>query len=159
MYGHEYYGGNGIVGAQVSINTCIELTVHWGASYVWSLVHFQMLPSPPTLIFIVYMFILLLTVLEKTVINFCFLVVFSFRRANSLLFSYSSYSIDLFMNVVPTTLSCHFCSLKFLFHPDKIITRETLKQVTQPMTQPVHVPYARAQQSINYRTQAIGWCQ
>lgn len=23
MYGHEYYGGNGIVGAQVSINTCI----------------------------------------------------------------------------------------------------------------------------------------
>ena len=40
MYGHEYYGGNGIVGAQVSINICIELTVHWGASHVWSLVHF-----------------------------------------------------------------------------------------------------------------------
>ena len=40
MYGHEYYGGNGIVGAQVSTNTCIYLTVHWGASYVWSLVHY-----------------------------------------------------------------------------------------------------------------------
>ena len=84
--------------------------------------------------------------------KFLFFSGISFRRANSLLFSYSSYSIDLFMNVVPTTLSCHFCSLKFLFHPDKIITRENLKQVTQPMTRPVHVPYASTQQSINYRT-------
>ena len=81
MYGHEYYGGNGIVGAQVSINTCIELTVHWGASHVWCLVRFWMLPSPPTLIFSVYMLILLLTVVEKTVINFCILMVCSFRRA------------------------------------------------------------------------------
>ena len=71
----------------------------------------------------------------------------------SLLFSYStcSYSIDLFMQF-PTILSCHFCSLKYLFHPDKIITRETLKQVTQPMTRPVHVPYVSTQQCIKYWT-------
>ena len=40
-----------------------------GASHVWCLVRFWMLPSLRTLIFSVYMFTLLLNVLEKTVIK------------------------------------------------------------------------------------------
>ena len=56
MYGHEYYGGNGIVGAQVSINTCIELTVHWGASHVWCRVLLDTSLSSYTNFFSVYLY-------------------------------------------------------------------------------------------------------
>ena len=47
----------------------IRTPLYWRAPTYGCLVRFWMLPSLPTLIFSVYMFTLLLTVLEKTVIK------------------------------------------------------------------------------------------